>query len=210
MIKILHAVQDQCFVMIIHQGLYTNLSLFVQNKVLSSHHSYMIHKLISHWNQRPSAFLQNPYAFDLKLNKGAIIRRHLAFFSNPDFTQLQFKFTNGAQPTQALFERSMMVVKRGIPREHVLFFDFLLICPVKSSPILSYAKVSPVSPPLSSPAWWRTVQVYRWEELPEKSLRLFSLQKTGKWKQMADGWKYTTLKNFLPWPIPCLLQSLLW
>ena len=76
---------------------------------------------------------------------------------------------------------------------------FLLICPVKSSPLLSNAKVSSVSPPLNSPAspfaWWRTVQVYRWEELPENSLRLFSPQKTGKWKQMAGGWKYTTLKK---------------
>ena len=76
---------------------------------------------------------------------------------------------------------------------------FLLICPVKSSPLLSNAKVSSVSPPLNSPAspfaWWRTVQVYRWEELPDSSLRLFSPQKTGKWKQMAGGWKYTNLKK---------------
>ena len=51
---------------------------------------------------------------------------------------------------------------KGIPGKYVVFIDFFLLkCPVKSGPVLSNAKVSPVSPPLNSPAWWRTMQVYR-------------------------------------------------
>ena len=51
---------------------------------------------------------------------------------------------------------------KGIPGKYVVFIDFFYLkFPVKSSPVLSNAKVSPVSPPLNSPAWWRTMQVYR-------------------------------------------------
>ena len=161
-------------------GFVHKLKPFFQNKVLSSHHSYMTKKLINRWNERPSAFLQNPCASDLKLNKCATIRRHLCFFSNPDFTQLQFKFTNGSTG----YPSSGWEVDDGREKEfpvNMLYSSiFLLKCPVKFSPVLSNDKVSPVSPPLSSPAWWRTMQVYRWEQLPKRSLRLFSLQKTGK------------------------------
>ena len=123
----------------------------------------MIHKLINHWNERPSAFLQNPCASDLKLNKCAIIRRHLCFFSNPDFTQLQFKLSSlMAHSLPKLCLRGRRWSWKGIPGKYVVFIDFFLLkCPVKSSPVLSNAKVSPVSPPLNSPAWWRTMQVYR-------------------------------------------------
>ena len=40
---------------------------------------------------------------------------------------------------------------KGIPGKYVVFIDFFFLkCPVKSSPVLSNAKVSPVSPPFSS------------------------------------------------------------
>ena len=96
----------------------------------------MIHKLINHWNERPSAFLQNPCASDLKLNKCAIIRRHLCFFSNPDFTQLQFKLSSlmaHRLPKLCLRGRRW----KGIPGKYVVFIDFFY-WNVQLSPVQFY------------------------------------------------------------------------
>ena len=128
----------------------------------------MIHKLINHWNERPSAFLQNPCAFDLTLNKGAMIAILVSFRTQ---TSLSYNSSSlMAHRLRKLCLRGRWWSWKGIPGEYGLFIDFLLICPVKSSPVSSYTKVSSVSPPLNSPAspfsWWRTVQVYRWEEPP--------------------------------------------
>ena len=161
-------------------GFVHKLKPFFQNKVLSSHHSYMTKKLINRWNERPSAFLQNPCASDLKLNKCALPDAIFVFFR----TQTSLSYNSSsliAHRLPKLCLRGRWWLWKGIPGKYVVFIDFFLLkCPVKSGPVLSNAKVSPVSPPLNSPAWWRTMQVYRWEQLPKRSLRLFSLQKTGK------------------------------
>ena len=109
----------------------------------------MIHKLINHWNERPSAFLQNPCAFDLTLNKGAMIAILVSFRTQ---TSLSYNSSSlMAHRLRKLCLRGRWWSWKGIPGEYGLFIDFLLICPVKSSPVSSYAKVSSVSPPLNSP-----------------------------------------------------------
>ena len=110
----------------------------------------MIHKLINHWNERPSAFLQNPCASDLKLNKGAIFRRLVSFRTQ---TSLSY---NSSSLMATGYPSSVWEVADGREKEfpvNMLYssiFFFFWKCPVKSSPVLSNAKVSPVSPPLSS------------------------------------------------------------
>ena len=162
----------------------------------------MIHKLINHWNERPSAFLQNPCAFDLRLSAILVSFR----------TQTSLSYNSSsliAHRLRKLCLRGRWWSWEGIPGKYVLFIDFLLICPVKSSPVLSNAKVLLLLHPsalrllpsrgeglcrfIGGRSYLRGLWGFSHFKRPENK---------SKWRMVENIW-------LSPWPIPCLLQSLL-
>ena len=94
----------------------------------------MIHKLINYWNERPSAFLQNPCASDLKLNKGAIIRRLVSFRTQTSLSYNSSSLMAHRLPKLCL--RGRWWSWKRIPGKYVLFFFFLWY--VQLSPVQFY------------------------------------------------------------------------
>ena len=146
----------------------------------------MIHKLINHWNERPSAFLQNPCAFDMKLNKGAIIRRHCSVWEVDDGREKEFPV-------------------------NMFYSSFFFLWYVQFSPVQYYHMPKFLLFPHPSalrllPSRGEGLCRFIGGRSSLRGLRGFSHFKRPENK---SKWRIVENIRLSPWPIPCLHQLLL-